>query len=161
MGTIPADATHWDSGDWIDWHRKGTPPHGDTCTAPSDDPAARLHTLYMRLLQSARAYFELTGEHLPIYEGIARLHVAIAFDLPTRGPVRCHDDCKPAQLITIAPHGPHDVVSVDMSLPFCCLIVVRIKDNFTSEARMVPADALPDSAGDTVQLRWRDLPSTH
>ncbi|MDW3184533.1 hypothetical protein [Roseobacter sp.] len=158
MGTIPADATHWDSGDWIDWHRHVATPPGDTCAAPSEDTAARLHMLHMRLLQSARAYFELTGTHLPVYDGIARLHAAIAFDLPLRGPLCCDGSADPAQVIAIAPHGPHNIVSVDLSAPFCCLIVVRIKDNFTSEARMVPRHALPESGEGSIDLCWRDLP---
>lgn len=161
MGTIPADAPHWDSGDWIDWHRNGTSVPGDPYNTPSEDTAARLHTLHTRLLQSARAYFELTGTHLPVYEGIARLHVAIAFDMPLRGSVRCEGNAAPAQVLTIAPHGPHNIVSVDLSTPFCCLIIVRIKDNFTSEARMLPRHALPASSAGTVNLCWRDLPGPH
>ncbi|WP_300055894.1 hypothetical protein [uncultured Roseobacter sp.] len=59
MSNIPADATHWDSGDWIDWHRQPVPGPAP-CSAPSEDPRARLYTLHMRMLQCARAYFEMT-----------------------------------------------------------------------------------------------------
>ncbi|MEM9639056.1 MAG: hypothetical protein AAGA94_15505 [Pseudomonadota bacterium] len=161
MGTIPADATHWDSGDWIDWHRKATPPGDTPCHAPSEDPTARLHTLHTRLLQCARAHFELTGSHLPVYDAVAHIHAAIAFDLPVSGPLTCDGAEGPVQLITIAPHGPHDIVSVDLTRPFCCLVVVRIKDNFTSEARMMPRGALPDGGESSLEMRWRDLPDGH
>lgn len=159
MGTIPADATHWDSGDWIDWHRKIAARDESPCAAPSADPRARLHTLRTRMLQCARTYFELTGKHLPIYEGIARIHASLAFDLPTKDPAACDIDTAPMQLITIPPHGAHDVFTVDFAAPFCCLIVVRITDSFLSEARMMPRTALPDRSDRPVELRWGDLPN--
>lgn len=157
MGNIPADATHWDSGDWIDWHRKTAPATPIPCAAPSDDPVARLHTLHMRMLQCARAYFELSGQHLPIYDAIARIHAAVAFDLPTKPPAAT-DPTPTAQIIAIPPHRAHDIVTVDFSAPFSCLVVVRIDDEFASEAKMVPRSALPDRNGGTLEVRWRDLP---
>ncbi|GFE48577.1 hypothetical protein So717_03300 [Roseobacter cerasinus] len=161
MSNIPADAAHWDSGDWIDWHRQAAPPQHTSapCAAPSDDPQARLHSLHLRMIQCARAYHELTGLHLPIYEGIARIHAAIAFDLPASDPVQGEYDLDAAQIITLAPGGPHDIITVDLSQPFCCLIVVRINEDFSSEARMMPRKRLPDQADRSIDLRWRDMPT--
>lgn len=159
MGEIPADAAHWDSGDWINWHRNAAPVSGDAPPAsPSEDPRARLHMLHTRMLQCARVYFETTGHHLPIYDGIARIHAALAFDLPAPDPVAGDVDSGAAQIIVIPPQSGHDVVQVALSEPFCCLIVVRIAGDFTSAARMMPRKRLPDRAGGTVEIRWRDLP---
>ncbi|WP_299670782.1 hypothetical protein [uncultured Roseobacter sp.] len=157
MSNIPADATHWDSGDWIDWHRQPVPGPAP-CSAPSEDPRARLYTLHMRMLQCARAYFEMTGLHLPIYDGIARLQAAIAFDLPTTDPVLGESDLDPAQIIALPPHVGHEIVTVDLSIPFSSLIVVRIKDDFTSDARMLPRWRLPDRTEGTVEVSWRGMP---
>lgn len=159
MGKIPADATHWDSGDWINWHRNAMPaPKDPPCAVPSDDPKARLHTLHMRMLQCARTYFEMTGHHLPVYDGIARIQAALAFDLPTTDPVVGPFDLDAAQIIVIPPHSGHETVHPSLSEPFCCLIVVRIADDFSSEARMMPRKRMPDCTDGTVEIRWRDLP---
>ncbi|MGZ2258367.1 hypothetical protein [Roseobacter sp. A03A-229] len=160
MSNIPADAAHWDSGDWIDWHRTATPPAQGAapCSAPSSDPRARLHTLHTRMLQCARAYFEMTGLHLPIYDGIARIEAALAFDLPTTDPVLGEGDLDAAQIIVLPPHVGHEIVTVDLARPFCCLIVVRIKEDFTSDARMMPRKRLPDRQDGTVEVSWRDMP---
>ncbi|MBW4707854.1 hypothetical protein KX928_08660 [Roseobacter sp. YSTF-M11] len=160
MGSIPADAIHWDSGDWIEWHRTAAPPENPPCSAPSEDPQARLHTLRTRLLQCARAYFEMSGQHLPVYDSIAKVHAALAFDLPLDQNTCANTDGTPPQLIVIAPHGPTDVVSVDLSKAFCCLIVVRIRDNFKVEGRMMPRATLPDRTEGQIDLHWRDLPTS-
>ncbi|MCV3273919.1 hypothetical protein [Roseobacter sinensis] len=160
MSNIPADATHWDSGDWIDWHRKAAAPVREVapCAAASADPRARLHTLHTRMLQCARSYFEMTGLHLPIYDGIARIEAALAFDLPTTDPVLGEGDLDAAQIIALPPYAGHEIVTVDLSQPFCCVIAVRIKPDFTSDARMMPRKRLPDQTEGSVEISWRDMP---
>ncbi|MGC3936558.1 hypothetical protein ACOTTU_02010 [Roseobacter sp. EG26] len=159
MASIPADAIHWDSGDWIDWHRNATPPDPAPCAAPSEDPLARLHTLRTRMLQCARAFHELSGQHLPIYEGIARVHAALAFDLPLDEDISAADSADQPCIIVIPPLGATDMITFDPATPCSCLIVVRIKDNFKAEARMMPCTNLPKATDGPIQLRWRDLPT--
>ncbi|WP_299965364.1 hypothetical protein [uncultured Roseobacter sp.] len=154
MSNIPADAAHWDSGDWIDWHRQATTTGNWTTEDPSDDPLARMHALKARMLQCAQSYFDLTGQHLPIYDAIGRIHGAIVLETP--GLVQPSPEAG-AQIVTIAPNAGHDTVTADMSKPFSCLIVVRIAPNFTSDARLLPRVALPDIG--RTELRWRDLPN--
>ncbi|WP_299736176.1 hypothetical protein [uncultured Roseobacter sp.] len=161
MGEIPTDATHWDTGDWIDWHRNAQLPANPPCAAPSEDPRARLHTLHMRMLQCARAYFTLTGDHLPIYEDIAKVHAALAFDLPSESRLICNADNEPAQIITLAPNNPLNIVTVDLAKPFWCLIVVRINNNFVAEGRMMRRASLPDQREGTFEIHWRDLPTSN
>ncbi len=160
MSNIPSDAIHWDGSDWIEWHRKPAQPLPGPapCTAPSDDPRARLHALHARMLQCARAYFEMTGHHLPIYDGIARIAAAISFDLPATDPVAGDGDLDPAQIIALPPHMAHNIATVDLSEPFSSLILVRIAPDFTSDARMMPRKRLPDRQSGTVEVSWRDMP---
>ncbi|WP_300055897.1 hypothetical protein [uncultured Roseobacter sp.] len=49
-------------------------------------------------------------------------------------------------------------MTVDLSIPFSSLIVVRIKDDFTSDARMLPRWRLPDRTEGTVEVSWRGMP---
>ncbi|MFK7879113.1 hypothetical protein [Roseobacter sp.] len=158
MNKIPSDAIHWDSGDWIDWHRNALHPTTPPCAAPSEDPRARLHTLHMRMLQSARAYFELTGEHLPIYEGIAKIHASLELDLPSK--INSEDDtANNVLVVTLPPNRPSDIVTIDLSEPFGSLIVVRITQSFTAECRIMARTALPDRRDGKYDIHWRDLPS--
>ncbi|MEP2642006.1 hypothetical protein [Roseobacter sp.] len=161
MGNIPADATHWDSGDWIEWHRTSAVSEQRVgfYTAPSDDPIARLHALHTRLLHSARGYLDLTGQHLPIYDEIARVHAAIALDLPATDPLLAADAPEGVQVIALPPYATNNIVHINLVRPFCCLIVVRIKTNFTSEARMVARKQLPPSSDTVLEMRWTDLPT--
>jgi hypothetical protein len=157
MGTIPEDATHWDSGDWIEWHRTPTGLDNRPCIAASPDPTARLTALHVSLLRAAKGYFLLTGQHLPIYRQIALVHAALRCDVPLEGEDRNSANTG-VEVLHIPPNGPDNFVEVDLSKRFATLIVVRIKDNFTCEARMIQRQALPDSKSKTHKIRWKALP---
>lgn len=157
MGRIPEDAAHWDSGDWIEWHRQSQGLDDRPCIAAAEeDEMARLTALKVSLLRAAKTYYVLTGTHLPVYPAIARVHAAIEFDLPI-------DDTQEAgdsgiRLMHLPPHGPDNVVQVDLSTPFNLLVVVRIKDNFNVEARMIRREELPQTDEPSVGVSWQSLP---
>ncbi len=158
MGKIPADAKHWDSGDWIEWHRKTTGLDDRPCDAAAeDDRLARLTSLHVSLLRSAKAYYYLTDHHLPVYAQIAQVHAAIHCDLPMEGPDRTCAQTR-VELLHLPPHGPDNIVEVDLTRSFVTLIVVRIKDNFTCDARMIQRSGLPDTDDVAYKLRWQELP---
>ncbi|MGD9293989.1 MAG: hypothetical protein PVI41_03820 [Roseobacter sp.] len=159
MNNIPQDATHWDSGDWIEWYRSVTGMDERPCSvATQEDPLARLTALHVSLLRAAKAYFQLTGHHLPVYQQIAETYAAIHCDIPFEGPDR---NCAETgvEIVHLPPHGPSNMVDVDLALPFDSLIVVRIKDNFACEARMIRRNALPDSHEGPYPLSWQGLPN--
>lgn len=154
---IPKDALHWDSGDWIEWHRGVSNVDAQPTTATAHDKLARLTALKVSLLRAARIHYELTGAHLPVYDAIARTAAAIQFDLPyDRSDSSCPSEG--AKIAFIPPHGPDNVVEIDLTTAFEALVVVRIKDNFSCEARMITRADLPKTEADTVKLRWQALP---
>lgn len=158
MGKIPEDAPHWDSGDWIEWYRTLTGMDERPCSAAAEeDPLARLTSLHVSLLRAANAYYKLTGEHLPVYQKIAETHAAIHCDVPFEGPGRT---CAATgiEILHLPPHSGTNRVDVDLTAPFDTLIVVRIKDNFACEARMIGRDALPEGHEGPYPLSWRNLP---
>lgn len=158
MGQIPDDATHWDSGDWIDYHRTLTGLDDSDCAAAtSEEPLARLTALHVSLLRSAKAYFQMTGHHLPVYRELAQSYAAIHCDLPFEGPDR---DCETSgvEVLHLPPHAPDNIVHVDLTRAFATLIVVRIKDNFTCEARMIQRSRLPETHDGLYPIRWLALP---
>ncbi|MEE4187942.1 MAG: hypothetical protein V2I76_05775 [Roseobacter sp.] len=157
MGQIPEDAAHWDSGDWIEWHRSSTGVDKNDTPEAAVEPLARLAALHVNLTRAARGYYELTGHHLPVYQQIAYTHAAIHCDLPLEGPDRV---CRSTgvEILWIEPHGPGNTVDVDLTRPFATLIVVRIRDNFKSEARMIQRAALPESYDGHYPLSWKALP---
>ena len=159
MGQIPDDAPHWDSGDWIEWHRTPVGLDVRPCTAATSDPMARLTALHVSLLRSAKAYFTMTGEHLPVYQQIAQVHAALYCDLPLE-PANRNCENSGVEVLHLPPHGSDNFVTVDMSRNFATLIVVRIKDNFTCEARMIQRRALPEGVSGHHQIRWPALPHT-
>lgn len=157
MGKIPEDAMHWDSGDWIEWHRSTTDVDDAPCEASAHDDMAQLTTMLVCLLRAAKTYHEMTGLHLKVYQEIARIHAAIHCDMPLVGPNHpCADTG--VEIMWIEPHTPDNIVHVDLSLPFNTLIVVRIGDNFKPKAAMMQRSALPDSHDGPYPLRWRTIP---
>jgi hypothetical protein len=155
MVQIPADATHWDSGDWIEWHRTGRTPPDLPCAA-KEDTDARLALLQMSLARAARGYFELTGGHLGIYEQMARVHAARHFGIP----LACEDvlDETGVLLLILGPFSRTQSVTVDLALPFSSLLVVRIDPQFQTEARMITRRRLGEGNRGTKTLKWRELP---
>ncbi|MGA9412730.1 MAG: hypothetical protein WBV78_20105 [Roseobacter sp.] len=157
MGQIPQDAIHWDSGDWIEWHRSTTGLDDRPCTAAAQDTLARLTALHVSLLRAASGYFRMTGHHLPVYREIAHTYVAIHCDLPFEGPLRSCADTG-IEIMWLEPHAADSIVHVDLTLPFNTLIVVRINDNFKPKAAMIQRGALPDSYDGLYPLSWRAIP---
>lgn len=159
MRHIPDDAAHWDSGDWIAWHRALTSLDDSSFgeEPASEEPMARLTALHVSLTQAAKGYFELTGHHLPVYRELAHAYAAIHCDLPYEAPDR---DCGATgvEVLHIEPHASHDGVFVDLTKPFVTLIVVRIAENFSCEARMIQRASLPEGQDGPCSVTWDALP---
>ena len=157
MGQIPQDATHWDSSDWIEWHRTASGLDDRPCIAATQDPFARLTALEVSLLRSAKAYHQMTGRHLPLYRTIAEVHAAIHFNLPLTG-----QDAEKAEtevdILHLPPFCGTSTVEVDLNKAFRYLIVVRISDSFKVEARFVDRAKLPHGAKGLFDLDWKSLP---
>ena len=157
MSETPKDATYWDTGDWIAWYRTPTGIDDRPCNAAAQDPMARLTALHLSLLRAAKGYYVLTGEHLPVYRQIAHVHAALYCDLPLEPAARTCDKTG-VEVLCLPPHRPDNFVEVDLSRPFGTLIVVRISDNFTCEARMIQRRALGDHGEGKIKVRWQALP---
>ena len=157
MAQIPQDAAHWDSGDWIEWHRRKRGLDERPCSAATQDTLARMTALHVSLLRAAKGYFTMTGHHLPVYREIAHTYAAIHCDLALEGPNRSCEDSG-IEIMWLEPHAPDSIVNVDLSLPFTTLIVVRISDNFKPKAAMIQRSALPDSHDGLYPLSWRAIP---
>ncbi|MEM6890377.1 MAG: hypothetical protein AAF636_19920 [Pseudomonadota bacterium] len=155
MGQIPADASLWDSGDWIDWHRKKIKAPELTIASAVDDDA-KLIMLQVNLAQAARGYHELTGGHLEVYDQIARLYAARHFGVPLTG--GCPVALAGVYLVTLRPDAPELSVEVDLSLPFSSVLIVRINDKMEVEGRMMTRRRLGEETDGTVVLKWRNMP---
>lgn len=157
MGQIPDDAAHWDTGDWIEWHRTSLGVDDSPCAAAAQDELAQITALHISLLRAAKGYFEMTGHHLPVYQHIAHVHAAIFCDLPLEGPDRTCAQTG-VEISWLAPHSRSDDVEVDLSQPFVTLIVVKISDDFSSKARMISRADLPKSKDGPYRVAWKSLP---
>jgi hypothetical protein len=155
MVQIPVDAAHWDSGDWIQWHRGG-PKLPDLPCPAKEDLDARLALLQVSLARAARSFFELTGQHLGIYDQMARVHAARHFGIP----LGCEDVLEETSvlLLTLRPFSRTQSVAVDLTLPFSSVLVVRIDNNFQAEARIITRRRLGEGNRGVKTLKWRELP---
>ena len=157
MGRIPQDATRRSetgrSGQRDDCEpvRPHGLPDGGFETTP------RLMALQLRLRRAARAYFDLTGAHLPICRQIAQVHAALHCDVPfSLGGQSC--TASGVEILCLPPDAQDTAVLVDLSKPFATLIVVRIHEDFSCEARMIPRRALPPAAEGRHRVPWESLP---
>jgi len=152
---IPADAMHWDSGDWITWHRHAVTVPELPCAAVGDSNA-KLTLLQVSLLRAARNHFELTGTHLPIYDQIARVHAALQFGVPLTGGSAIQ--VSGVHIATLTPESDPLSVEIDMGMPFTSVLVVRIDCHFRASARMITRRTMGDKAEGFKTLQWRALP---
>ncbi|MEP4961206.1 MAG: hypothetical protein ABJU19_18160 [Roseobacter sp.] len=157
MGQIPEDATHWDSGDWIEWHRTPSGHDSRLCDAAAEDPRAKLLALHANLLRSAKGFYQLSGQHLNIYDQIAQVHAAIFCDLPLEGP-GSYAESTGIEVVHLAPFSSEGTVEIDLSKHFATLIVVRINNDFSSEARMIPRSSMQTAGVGSFKLPWESLP---
>ena len=81
------------------------------------------------------------------------MHAAIYCDLPFEGEERSCENTH-VEILALPPYGPDTFVHVDLSKPFRTLIVVRIKDDFTTEAGMVLRDTLPSNFDAPYPVQW-------
>lgn len=156
MGQIPEDAIHWDSGDWIEWHRNVTDADERPCDAAAhEDTLARLTALQVSLLRAAKTYFVLTGRHLPVYEAIAEVYAAIHFDAPLGRKAAQQAGIK---LLHLSPRSKSNTVEVNLKEAFDLVVVVRVKDNFSVEARLIMRKNLQDRGQGLCSINWQNLP---
>ncbi len=156
MTTIPPDAADWDSGDWIEWHRQRDDGAATPCTAASDDQMAKAHSVYSALIHAARSYHRLTGQHLRVYPAIANLYGTLHHGLPLHGPAQLAGGWTKVECIS--PQAATNIITVDLTVPFDQLLVVRISPDFEIEGRMIARSALPQTATVNYDLQWSDLP---
>lgn len=157
MGRPPQDATRRSEADRRGrrGNRTSLGPHG--LPGPEPRTAARLMALQLRLRRAARAYFDLTGTHLPICRQIAQVHAALHCDVPF-GPGGQGCETSGVEVLCLPPDARDAVVHVDLSKPFATLIVVRIHEDFSCEARMIPRQSLPPAAAGRHRVHWLSLP---
>ena len=158
MANIPPDATLWDSGDWIEFHRRTESKVADLPYASEVDPSARVRSAFRALIQTARLYFQVSGRHLPVFDAIAELHGAVAYDLPLPGAATTRDKGRRAVIKCLPPDDTADYVSVDLTQPFDVLVVVKISNNLIIESRILARDKLPAATSKPHVLRWNKLP---
>lgn len=155
MMNFPNDAAHWDSSDWIEWLRRLEQPDRPPCTAASEDPMARAHSVLDAMVHAARSYLKLTGRNLPVYPAIANLYCSIHHAVPPDQSETAKDR---ATLVKhIPPHSTSQSVTIDTSLPFKRVIIVRIAPDVSIDARVIPRAALPKQSGPKLELHWSDL----
>ena len=156
MGRIPEDAIHWDSGDWIDWHRTSDGADTSPCGAAAEnDELARITALHVSLLRAAKSYFVITGKHLSVYPQIAESYAAIHFDLPLGGSL---DKKGRVKIAWLTPDNPTNSVEVSLKEDFDLLMVIRISDKFTVEARMITRKNLSQRQKGVQTVTWQSLP---
>ena len=164
----PSDGI-WDDGEWISWEyiNHHLVDEDDDCGVDGDCPVEspspstlQLWELLGELVESARTYIEVTGRHLPIYGELGELYGEIKYGIKRHKPNAEGSDGRMGndfvEIKTISPHKTNDTVTVKRAGNFNKLLIVKISESFTFEAKMIDRKSLRKGDGKYAKATWTD-----
>ncbi|EDL48875.1 hypothetical protein [Erythrobacter sp. SD-21] len=155
----------WDDGEWVSWSEIEAQIAYKEWGAKYPNADRSLIPIFEQLLDTAERYFQLTGNHLPLYGAIGELFAAVTIGL------KLNRLCAPGadgrlgsdhvEVKTITPFKKHDFVELNLKGHFNKVFVVKINADFELAWRMIERKNLPKSKSGKVRLHWSDLPETY
>jgi hypothetical protein len=122
-----AAACGYNPWEWVPVHEEELP-----AVSPQDDP--ELAMIFESLVESAKAYYELTGRYLQIWGELGELYAEIKYGIKRHRPHTKGSDGKLGndfiEIKTISPEKDGDQVQVKRAGNFNRLLVIKISEKF-------------------------------
>ncbi len=149
----------WDDGEWISWDYIND--HLADLELQAQYPHATRDAalLFESLIEHAAAYSALTGRFLEIWGELGELYVETRFGLRRHPAYREGSDGTldgaETEVKTLSPLRRSDCARVKNTNGFECLVVVKISEDFSFEARRFTRGALR-GGGKLLRAHWED-----
>jgi hypothetical protein len=131
-------------------------------TSVQVDP--ELEMIFENLVESAAAYYELTGRYLQIWGELGELYAEVVFGVKRHKPHVMGSDGKLGndfiEIKTISPEKRGEQIQVKRAGNFNKLLVVKINESFEFEGRLLDRKQLSKGEGKHAKAFWSDLPSS-
>ena len=129
---------------------------------PHDDP--ELVTIFERLVENARSYYELTGRYLQIWGELGELYAEINYGIKRHKPHTRGSDGKLGndfvEIKTISPEKDGGQVQVKRAGNFSKLLVIKISERFEFEGQFIERKLLSKGEGTYARVSWSALSTT-
>ncbi|HDZ3716240.1 TPA: hypothetical protein RSW55_004276 [Vibrio vulnificus] len=117
-----------------------------------------LESIFERLVDSAEAFYTLTNRYLQIWGELGELYAEIAYGIKRHKPHTKGSDGKLGndfiEIKTISPEKSKDEVRVKRAGNFNKLLIVKISEDFTFEAKLIARKDLPKGDGKHAKASW-------
>lgn len=153
----------YDDGEWISWEWINGQLYEQEVkeTYPHAEP--ELAMVFEDLIESAKAYHQLTERYLQIWGELGELYAEIKFGIKRHKPHTKGSDGKLGddfvEIKTISPEKDSGKVQVKRAGNFNKLLVVKISPAFEFEGRFIDRKALSKGTGMHARVSWSTLQS--
>lgn len=148
-----------DDGEWISWDWINGEIYQQELAQTYPEAEPELVEVFEQLVEAATDYKALTGRYLQIWGELGELYAEIKFGVKLHRPHTAGSDGKLGndfvEIKTISPENAKSKIYVKRAGNFSKLLVVRISDNFTFEARMIERRELGKGKGRLARFSWR------
>lgn len=131
-------------------------------SCPQGDP--ELAFIFESLVDSTRAYHELTGRYLQIWGELGELYAEVRYGIKRHKPHTRGSDGKLGndfvEIKTISPEKDGEQVQVKRAGKFNRLLVIKISGRFEFEGRFIKRKHLSKGDGAYARVSWSKIPTT-
>lgn len=122
----------------------------------------RLAVIFEGLVDSARAYHQITGRYLQIWGELGELYAEVRYGIKRHKPHTRGSDGKLGndfvEIKTISPEKDGEKVQVKRAGNFNRLLVVKIGSEFQFEGRFIKRKNLSKGDGTYARVAWSNIP---
>jgi len=154
----------YDDGEWISWDWINAQLYEQDVKQqyPAVDP--QLAMLFEDLVDSASAYFAMTGRYLQIWGELGELYAEVKYGILRHKPHTAGSDGKLGndfvEIKTISPEKVGDKVEVKRAGNFNKLLVIKVNEKFEFEGRWIDRKLLAKGEASHARVSWSTLPQT-
>lgn len=148
----------WDDGEWLSWDWINEQIYRQELTEKYPDADSEVVEIFERLVEVASDYKVATGKYLQIWGELGELYAEVRFGLKRH---RAHTQGSDGKLgndfvevKTISPEKTASKVHVKRAGNFNKLLVVKIAEDFSFDAKMIDRRDLGKGKGKLARVSW-------
>lgn len=152
----------WDEGEWISWEFINLQlEEPDQLESEDSCKESDRRLLFGRLLATAKDYYDITGRHLQIFGELGEMYAETEYGLKRNRPGAPGADGRigneHVEVKTIGPTKTKQSVSVKRAGNWSRLIVVKISEDYSIQARILRRSDLKRGATGQAKVSWGSM----
>ncbi len=150
----------WDDGEWISWEWIDSQRYAQEIQEEYPHASLQVIQVFEDLTQAAQTYHQCTGRYLQIWGELGELYAEIKFGLKRHQPGTQGSDGRLGndwvEVKTISPEKSRTTASVKRAGNFNKLLIVRIDQDFSFQAKMIDRKLIKKGNGKGAKIKWDD-----